>query len=386
MPQRLSARKYIFNNKRRVSVLLFSMALCCVLFYVTNFLLSISVETFGWMLVEQTKRTQFIQLSSQDLEIDSENMEYEKWLVEYKTKNEKLTEKLKNAEGIENAYFCTIRYAEVLAVVGQFSVEVPMLNPKGVEEYMRHMGAELIDGRLPENNDEVILDDKIMKNGSYKIGDKLENYNNITIVGIVKSDYYFAAGINEEDMDNSARIMVLTDGSVEDLVSAVNSVGYSLDRKNVEVYDYKYGRENLQTDVVDAISGAANVTYPVIVIILCISMIVVYVMHLRDRYNEWCLYCSIGFSRKEIYFAVMRELIMTFGAAAVLGAVLSAFLIVVLDNTMVRSLGLICRYWYPDTVLEIGCIFLVILAALQIPIRYALHRIRTIDAIDDDLM
>lgn len=386
MPQRLSARKYIFNNKRRVSVLLFSMALCCVLFYVTNFLLSISVETFGWMLVEQTKRTQFIQLSSQDLEIDSENMEYEKWLLEYKAENEKLAEKLKNVEGIENAYFCKIRYADVTAVVGQVSAEVPMLNRKNVEEYMKHMGAELIDGRLPENNDEVILDEKIMNNRSYKIGDKLKDYNNITIVGIVKSDYYFAAGVNEEAMDNTARIMVLTDGSVEDLVSAVNSVGYSLDRKNVEVYDYKYGKENLQTEVVDAISGAANVTYPVIVLILCISMIVVYVMHLRDRYNEWCLYCSIGFSRKEIYFVVMRELIITFGAAAVLGAVLSAVLIVVLDNTMVRSLGLICRYWYPDTVLEIGCVFLVILAALQIPIRYALHRIRTIDAIDDDLM
>lgn len=386
MPQRLSARKYIFNNKRRVSVLLFSMALCCVLFYVTNFLLSISVETFGQILVKQTKKAQYIQLGSEDLGIDAKNLEYEEWLVEYRAENEKFAEKLKNVEGIENAYFSTIRYVDVLAVVGQFSVEVPMLNRGDVAEYMKHMGAELIDGRLPENDDEVILDEKIMKNHSYKIGDKLEGYNNITIVGVVRSDYYFAAGVNESVMDNSARIMALTDGSVEDLVSAVNSLGYNLDRKNVTVYDYAYGRENLQTDVVDAISGAANVTYPVIVVILCISMIVVYVMYLRDRYNEWCLYCSIGFSRKEIYFAVMRELIITFGAAAVLGAALSAILIVVLDNTMVESLGLICRYWYPNTAIEIVCVFLVILAALQIPIRYALHKIRTIDAIDDDLM
>lgn len=388
MPQRLSARKYIFNNKRRVSVLFFSMALCCVLFYVTNFLLSVTIETYGYILVKQTQKAQFIQLSSEDLGIDVENLEYEEWLVQYKAENEKLVEKLKNVNGIENAYFSTMRYAEVFSVVGQYAIEVPMLNRESVLEYMKHMGAELIDGRLAKNDDEVILDEKIMKNRSYKIGDNLDGYNNITIVGVVKSNYYFAAGVNEDTMqnDNTAQITVLTDGSIDDLVAAVNSVGYSVDRENASVYDCVYGKENLQKDIVDAISGSTDVLDPAIVIVLCISIIVVYVMYLRDRYNEWCLYCSIGFSRKEIYFAVMRELIMTFGAAAVFGAVLSAVLIIALDNTMVKSLGLICRYWYPDMALEIACIFVVIVAALQIPIRYALHKIQTIDAIDDDLM
>lgn len=138
MPQRLSARKYIFNNKRRVSVLFFSMALCCVLFYVTNFLLSVTIETYGYILVKQTQKAQFIQLSSEDLGIDVENLEYEEWLVQYKAENEKLVEKLKNVNGIENAYFSTMRYAEVFSVVGQYAIEVPMLNRESVLEYMKH--------------------------------------------------------------------------------------------------------------------------------------------------------------------------------------------------------------------------------------------------------
>ena len=63
--------------------------------------------------------------------------------------------------------------------------------------------------------------------------------------------------------------------------------------------------------------------YMGIIILLLISLTVVYTTYLRDRHNEWCLYCSIGYSRGNIYCAVMRELLFTFGSAFILGGVIS---------------------------------------------------------------
>jgi len=43
-------------------------------------------------------------------------------------------------------------------------------------------------------------------------------------------------------------------------------------------------------------------------------------------------------------------------------------------------------YFYPKMVAEIVCSYVLILGLLQIPIRAALYKIRTIDAMDDDLI
>ena len=59
MWQKLSAMKYIKNNKRRVSVLIVSLVLCFVLFYLVKFLLSVTVVTFRVMTVGNAEKIQY---------------------------------------------------------------------------------------------------------------------------------------------------------------------------------------------------------------------------------------------------------------------------------------------------------------------------------------
>lgn len=382
MPQKLSALRYIVNNKRRVSVLLFSLAMCAMLFYVADFLLNITAETSASFLIDGRQKAQYIQLSSETLGVDAK-VEYQEWLKLYEKANLELVEKLKKVDGVKNAFFSMRRSITINAVVGSYGLDIPMLNRDEVSVYMDHMDAKLIDGRLPENDNELILDERIMNNRGYSLGQELKSYK---IVGVVESEYYFCCGVNEGDIDNSAMITVLTDGSIEDMEVLLNDLGYDAERKYEKIYDTVEGKESLQADIIDAIDNSTGMVYLAIVVILSIAIIVVYVTYLRDRYNEWCLYCSIGFSRMEIYASVVRELLITFGAAIVLGAVASLVTMVVLDNTMVASLGLRCSFWYPETLYEILCVYVVIFALLQIPIRVALYRIRTIDAMDDDLL
>lgn len=386
MPQKLSAMKYIKNNKRRVSVLIVSLSLCAVLFYLAQFLLSTATETFGSLLIKNAEKAQYIALPSSAFGLNYQELEEEEFLRQYDEKQLELAGKLKQQDGVKEVYLAQINYAEISAVVGQYYVEVPMLLRKDVSTFMKHFGAELKEGRLPERDNEIILDEKIMKNGSYQIEDSLIDYPNTKIVGVVECDSYFSCGVYEGDTYNNEQLCILSDGSIEDYAAMLHELGYEFKDSNASIVDKKTGEHRLQIDVVDSLELSSELIYIGIISILSLALLIVYTGYLRDRRNEWCLYCSIGFSRKTIYFSIMRELLYTFGFALLAGGIVTAGSVVVLDHTLIASMGLQCRYFYPDVLWATVCSYALILGVLQILIRYALYKIRTIDAMDDDLM
>ena len=390
MSQKLSAMKYIKNNKRRVSVLVVSLSLCFVLFYLSNFLLSCTTETFQQLLIGNALKAQYVSLPYNAFGLDGvalEELGEKEFLRQAHEKERKLVEELKDIKGVEHVFYVPVNYVEISAVVGQYYVEIPMVQQEEVSVVMEHFGATLVEGKMPENSNEVLLDDKLMKNGSYQIGDSLKDYPEIKIVGVIQSDYYFGCGMYEDEKnlyyDNT--IVILSDGSIEDVAVVLHDMGYEFKDEDAGIVDVKTGREDLQRDIIDAISGSSGMVYVVIIAVLSLALLIVYVTYLRDRRNEWCLYCSIGFSRTSIYASVMRELLFTFGLALLIGGLVVGASVVILDHTMIQSLGLKCRYFYGETLVEILCSFALILGLLQIPIRVALYKIRTIDAMDDEL-
>lgn len=385
MPQKLSAITYIKNNKRRVAVLIGSLSLCVVLFYVSQFVLASTTETFGSILVENTEKIQYIQLPGYAFGLDFEALGEEKFSYQYQQKHLELKEELKKVRGVKQVYFSQVNYIEILGAVGQYYLELPMVPEENVDELIEHFNATLVEGNLPKQDNEIVLDEKSMKNGGYKIGDALRDYPKTKIVGILNCDYYFGCGVISAKNATNERIIVLSDGSVSDVTKLLYDMGYEFDEEDAYIMDKKEGKKDLKKDIIDAISTSTNIIYLGIIFILSISLLVVYITYLRDRRNEWCLYCSIGYARKCIYFAVMRELLFTFLASVLIGGVLSAILVFILDYGMLRLLGLMCQYFYPENIFKILVVFALILGILQVPIRFELYKIKTIDAIDDDL-
>lgn len=388
MQQKLSAMNYIKNNKRKVSVLVVSLTMCFVLFYLAQFLLSVAPETFRVFLVERAEKIQYIYLPAYAFDVDYTGMtNAEIWESVYE-EHKKLGKILEENEGIKRVYPVDVAYVTVRAVVGQCSLQVPLLHQGDIDTYLQHLDSRLVKGRMPTEPYELLLDERIMKNGSYHLGDSIENYPNTKIVGIVSGERYFACGMAEKSDDYSFfnyYLCVLSDGSIEDMTAYIRELGYEFKESDASIIDMKTGQHFLQRDVIDSITNSENLIYIAITTILCISILIVYISYLRDRRNEWCFYCSVGFSRKAIYGSVMRELLFTFGLAIFLACVIIGVSVVVLDYVMIQPLGLICRYFYPEVVLENLCAYAVILGILQLPIRYAIHKIQTIDAIDDDL-
>ena len=388
MKQKLSAMKYIKNNKRRITVLVVSLGLCFLLIYLTNFLLSSTEATFSVIGIDNPKKVQYVSLAGSTLGIDVENLDTEELNRQYEKKNLELIEKLKDYESIKEVYYAQILYNGIQAVIGEWWTEIPLVDKEQVPVIIEHYGTKIYEGRMPENPGEIVLDRGSMNNGGYVLNDyyNSEEYDTaFKIVGILDCDTYFGCGIPSDKTELHSVITILSDGSIYDLSKLLEQEGIYVRETYDTIVDAKTGEKEIKVNVTDVISSSTTLIYICIIILSSLALFIVYIMYLRDRHNEWCLYCSIGYSRKEIYSLVMRELLFVFGIALVIGIGLAAAAVVAIDFFMLTPQGMKCKYFYPDAIVEILCAYVLLVGALQIPIRYALHRIRTIDAMDDDL-
>lgn len=388
MTQKLSAWNYIKNNKRRVLVLIVSLSLCFMAAYITRFMLGTAEVSFRKVFIDDYSKMQYVGLAASSFGIDVENTLPEEIGRIYDEENEKLAEKLRSEKGVQQVYYVPVIYSEIAAVVGNITVEVPLMEKtEDVETIMEHMGAKLVEGRLPEKPGEVVIDEASVKNNHYQIGGYFseDNYDKDFIVsGIVSCDSYFGAGLAREGYD-SAFICILSDGSIYDMTEILERNGLKVRDNYDTVLDRKMGEKWIKEDVTDLITSSTTFIFTVVLVLLSLALFIVYTMYLRDRHGEWCLYCSIGYSRGSIYFSIIRELLFSFITAILIGGVLIIFIGKILEMLIITSQGLFCRFWYPEVLAEILCAYTFLFGLLQIPVRFALYRIRTVDAMDDDM-
>ena len=388
MPQKLSAMNYIKNNRRRISVLIIALSLCFMMTYLTQFLLSTTEETFRSICTENTKKMQYIFLTGGTLKLDT-SLDMVDYLPIYEQANRDVAEKLKKHEGVKDAYYAQILYMKIIPMVGQMTVEIPLVPAEALPLLVGHMDAVLVEGRMPEKPGEIMLDKASMMNNGYMLGDYFDRENIGTafqIVGILNCDKYFGCGIPYEEANKSlTKVLTVISEGIEDISLLLAEEGIEV-RENYEtIVDHKWGTDFLQTEVVDVIGYSRDFIYVGVILLLAIALIIVYTMYLRDRHEEWCLYSSIGYARRTIYSAILRELLFTFVAAVVIGGVSISIAVIWLDAAMIQPNGLKCRYFSPSTLGEILCSYVMILGILQIPVRYALHKIRTVDALEEDM-
>ncbi len=388
MSQKIPAFYYIKNNKRRVSVLVVSLAMFFIITYMSMFLLSTTSETFRSVLTESTKYIQYILLTDKDMDIDAgilqDGITEEDYMDAVNKKYNSIKGDFKKCKGIEDVFIVQTEYAYVTSIVGNYYIEIPMTNKKQMDILLKHMGAELADGRLPEKKDEVVLDRKIIKNHGYKKGDTLNRNSDVKIVGIIECDYYFGCGIaNNNKTFTNPELCVVTDGTVHNLEKTIEKQGVILE--NSEFIDLANGEKKLQDEIIDTISGSTNFIFAGIMVIVAILVVIVNISYMRDRRSEWCLYSSIGYSRKAVYYSILREMLFVFVTALLTAAVVSIILMKLLDIFLITELGLTCLYFIPETLIEILCAYIALFGILQIPVRFEIYKIKTIDAIDDDM-
>ena len=386
MNSNLSASKFIRNNKKQVWVLIIALALSFMTMYIVNFLFMASEVSFRAMCLEQPKKVAFINVNYDTFGISLEDYEnFDEAVAASQARKEKFMEELKAYPGITDAYETQVLNSSYSGIAGQIGYKFPLVEPDMIEPYLEHMGAKLIEGRLPENSGEILVDSMVLKNQECKVGDYFmeEAYGkNFKIVGALESDNFTTVGTPQGFNNTGWYIVVLCDEEHSDMSVIVEELGGKLTAWD-ELLDVNAWRDLYDNDLVAVLDGMITGILIVITVFLTIAIVVAYVSFMRSRVNEYCLYSSIGYSRKDIYSMMMRELMLVFGISMVVGAVVSIVAMILLGENLLANLGLSYQMFYPDQIVKIIAVFAAIVGVLQIPILATLYKIKTIDMIEE---
>ncbi len=386
MNSKLSASKFIRNNKKQVWVLIIALALSFMTMYLINFLFMASEVSFRPMCLEQPKKVAYIDVNYDTFGISLEDYEnLEEASAASKARKEKFMEDLKAYPGITDAYETQVLNSTYNGIAGGIAYPFPLVEADMIEPYLDHMGATLIEGRLPEGSGEILVDSKVLKNQECKVGDffKEESYGkNFKIVGVLESDNFTTIGTPQGFNNTGWYIVVLCDEEHSDMSALVEDLGGKLTAWD-ELIDVNHWKDTYENEMVDVLDGMISGILIVITVFLTIAIVVAYVSFMRSRVNEYCLYSSIGYSRKAIYSMMMRELGMIFGISMVMGAVVSIVAMILLGENLLAYLGLSYQMFYPNQIVKIIAVFAAIVGVLQIPILATLYKIKTIDMIEE---
>ncbi len=269
--------------------------------------------------------------------------------------------------------------------MGAVGYDFPLLTKEQIPDYLNHMGAKLIEGRMPENSGEILVDEKVLKNKKMKIGGYFNESvygKNFKVTGVLESDCLTCVGTPQGYTNSGWFMVVLCDEENSNMTKVLQDIGiYPTDYDTI--YDSADWEDMYQELIVEQIDAAMLAILLVVMVFLTISILVAYVSFMRNRVNEYCLYTSIGFARKDIYGMMMRELSLIFGFSILIGAAVTIVIMLLLGHFVLDNLGLIYKYFYPEHLLRILAAFLVTVGILQIPIIVTINNIKTIDRIEE---
>lgn len=386
MKKGISAVKYIRNNKRTCFVLIIAFALTIMVMYVINFLLSATKESFKTIMLEMPKKVMYANLSDAAYGINEEDFAtHEEYVDKYQETVEETENKMRALDGVKfvkRAQKIDTKYA---GIIGMVVYETPLLEKEEIKGYIDHFNAKLIDGKMPEEPGDILVDKNVFANRHYEIGGYYmkEFYGEtFKVCGVIESDYMICVGM-PNGFTNSGWYTVIC---IDEPITQFKDIAEKLDlniSETEDIIDANDYRAFYDDDVVKSIDSSMDIIILVVMIFLAISVIVAYVSFMRNRVSEYCLYSSIGYSKKSIYAMMMREMIIIFGTGIIIGAMIAGVIVIFLNKMAVEPMGLIGKLVDLNQISKIMTAIICIIGLLQIPAVMTINSIKTIDMIED---
>lgn len=386
MKRKLSACKFVRNNKKQVWVMLVALSLTFMTMYLIHFLFLTTQESFKALFLEQPKRIAFVQLSLETMGVDRDSgLSDEELNQKMEEARNRIMDKLKEHEGIRDCLYTQCLYASYQSIVGGVGYDFPLLDESQIPDFLEHMDAKLIDGRMPEGPGEILVDKKVLANKKMEIGGYFNEaaYGKVfKVVGVLASDYLTCVGTPQGYTNSGWYMVVLCNEENADMAKVLHDIGIETTEYDI-LYDAVDWADMYRKEVTEQLDTALLAILVVVMVFLAISILVAYVSFMRSRVNEYCLYASIGFSRRDIYGMMMREIGIIFGISILMGAVVTVGIMILAGHVMLDSMGLVYRYFYPEHLLRIFAAFLAIVGFLQIPIAVTINHIKTMDKMEE---
>ena len=128
MKSKLSALKFVRNNKKQTGVMIIALSLTFMTMYIINFLFLTTQESFKSLFIEQPKSVAYIDLCLDTMGIDSDACKTEEELFDKveEARND-IIDKLKKHEGISDVIYTQCLYAHYQGIIGEVGYDFPLL-------------------------------------------------------------------------------------------------------------------------------------------------------------------------------------------------------------------------------------------------------------------
>ena len=368
---KLSPIPYLKHNKGRTSALIISLGAFGLLCYVLSYFMATFYEPgFEHVLGQYEK------ISLYSLSIDAGEYETtEQWDQMAKEKCTEVRDQIREITGNDDVFVIRRRHFQLKLPIGASEGQTLFFeNKDDMKKYSDRIGAKLVSGRMPEAEGELVVDTNTYKNrGDDILSDLSSKYK---IVGQVDCDYYVMYGFPVK-AENNYCFMTLNRTPDEDITEDLKANGFNVTGE--------INKNSVETSLKDSEKVFDNIRLIfslVSIVLLSLCIIVVLALHIRDRHEEWCLFTSIGFSSGEVYLMAVKELLISFAAAILLAALLSAVTVICCDKLLLGPLGLQTNTFRPEDIGRVLVYFFAIFAMCQIPLFVQLSKITTVDDIE----
>lgn len=386
MKGKLSALKFVRNNKKQVWVMIAALSLTFMTMYIVNFLFLTTKESFKALFLEQPKRVAYLALTPDTMGVQKEDYDSDdEYILAIDKARDKIIADIKEHEGISDAVLTQTLYANYQGIVGSVGFDFPLLSKEQIPEFVTHMGANLIEGKMPEGDGEILVDEKVLKNKKMEVGGYFNESlygHTFKVAGVLESDYMTCVGTPMGYTNSGWYIVVLCDEANADMTKVLEDVGITPTEYDT-IFDSPDWAEMYKELVTEQLDAALLAILIVVIIFLAISILAAYVSFMRNRVDEYCLYTSIGFGRKDVYGMIMREILIIFGISIMLGSLVTVIIMINFGKFILEPMGLIYKYFYPEHLLRILAAFAAIVGFLQIPVSVTINNIKTIDMIEE---
>jgi len=392
----ISALKYLMNNKKRICLLVFTFGLFIAVVYSFDILVIAGFSPFRGFILSPGEKFQIV--SFYPSEMKSLNEDEAARLIE------EVRYALLQLPNVEQTIMSDIMCFDVNSVIGIVGMGAVFLTDKdNIEDFLNYTGAQLVssDMSMPQNPGEILISEVFARNIRKDVNDTISAFEGRTyrIVGIIqyKTDEpcYLSVGIKYDEFYTGIVLFANGKKTVNSKTQAIDYTDVIMNNLTLKDYMSKglieyvvdfTTREKTFENYHDFIIRALTLIKTISTITVFISLLTIFNLYMKERYSEWCLYNSIGYSSKDIYLLIVRELLIILGCSIL--AAISCFLgiyviiyVLVFDPFCLRS-----DMYSRSGMLECLAIFVMFFGLLQASVFYATQSITTVDAIDESFI
>ena len=374
--KKLSAMRYIVNHKRRVLVIAVTVAISFYLMSAVMYIVTkneIIIQDFftDMSVVQQAK----VNPGAFEKKNYSNHLEIRKHQQSNLHNYENLVQRIKNDPEVEDAFFSSYFCIDVHYEFADLDYYVPLVSSNEVNKLAERFGTGISEGKMPDTPGEIAASRKLLSNINKEIGDVFnENKKQYKIVGVADIDGYTAFGCKYDDVVNY-QILIFSD--IKDVRLLLKKNGIEDTAYINVIADYET-RSRYLKETIEKFNTISNIMYIIVTIISAGVLLIVYLQYLYDRYSEWCLYYSLGFSLNDIYMTANRELLFTFVTGILLGLLLFC-------QEFFSELKSVTEYINIKNLMQILSVFVLVFGLFQIAVRYRLKIIKAIDITEEEL-